>query len=186
MGLSRRRVGSVPTVAGRLGAGIALLPAQARSPGCVTVPAACRDAGDRAAVARRPPPTHEGAAGPRLTLAVGADGQRVLSFGRRLVVECGCGDMVQVRDSARHWVAPRRRRCTIYAAGNQQAVARGQRPGSAGEDRPGRITGRRFLRYRAERISYQSTGLRLRSSARRPCGVLFRIGHGGAWPSFVW
>lgn len=51
---------------------------------------------------------------------------------------------------------------------NQQAVARGQRPGPAGEDRPGRITGRRFLRYRAERISYQSTGLRLRSSARRP------------------
>jgi hypothetical protein len=59
MGLSRRRAGSVPTVTGRLGAGIALLPAQARSPGCVTVPAACRDAGDRAAVARRPPPTHE-------------------------------------------------------------------------------------------------------------------------------
>jgi hypothetical protein len=51
---------------------------------------------------------------------------------------------------------------------NQQAVARGQRPGSAGEDRPGRITGKRFRRYLAERISYQSTGLRLRSSARRP------------------
>jgi len=69
---------------------------------------------------------------------------------------------------------------------NQQAVARGQRPGSAGEDRPGRITGRRFLRYRAERISYQSTGLRLRKFRETPCGVLFRIGHGWAWPSFVW
>jgi hypothetical protein len=69
---------------------------------------------------------------------------------------------------------------------NHQAVARGQRPGSAGEDRPGRITGRRFLRYRAERISYQSTGLRLRSSARRPVAFCSGSANGWAWPSFVW
>jgi hypothetical protein len=57
---------------------------------------------------------------------------------------------------------------------NQPAIDPRARRGSAGEDGPGRITGRHFLRYRAERISYQSTELRLRSSAR--CAVAFCSG----------